>query len=403
VALVTARATGRRAAVAWLAIALALVAAGAVAWSARSGHEARGRPETGTAALRATPATLKRVFAAAPDGATILLAPGDYGSFTAGVKRSPVTIRPAPGASARMSLAFSDAANVRLEGLRIAGADIGGRSRDVTIARSTFTDQVVIRAEQMSAAGIVLDGNRLAHIDACAKCYEGRVQILGDSGRPSGIVIANNVFGPGGASDGIQDGGNGVRIVGNTFVGIVARPGGRHIDALQLYGQRNTVIRGNYFRDVPTAIMAPDGADHELIEHNVFDTGSYPYAIMLGGDDGSVIRRNTLADLGGCAYDLPCGTLLIADGPSHRAGRGTVVQDNILGALSVGGASTLGRDDGNLVAGGGGGAGDRTGSPSFAGGAHPTSRSGFRLAGGSPGSKAASYGADVGIAHRAGR
>ena len=199
---------------------------------------------------------------------------------------------------------------------------------------------------------------------------------MGDSGRPSGIVIAGNVLGPGGDSDGIQISANGVRVLDNTFVGIQGT-GGRHIDALQLYGASNTVIRGNYFRDVSAAIMSPDGGDHERIEDNVFDTGGYPYAIMLGGDDGSVIRHNTMPDLGGCAYDLPCGTLLIDDGPGHRPGKGTVVEDNVLGVLSVAGSSTLARARNNLVAAGGGGAADRVGSPTFVGGSHPTSLPGL--------------------------
>jgi hypothetical protein len=286
---------------------------------------------------------------------------------------------------------------VRFERLTIDGADIGGSTHDVHIARSRFTHQVVVHAEHMGHANIVLRANRLAGIDVCADCYEGRIQIIGDSGRQSGIVIANNIIGPGGNSDGIQDGGNGVQIVDNTFVGIQGA-GGRHIDGLQLYGARSTVIRGNYFRDVSSAIMAPDGGDHERIEDNVFDTGGYPYAIMLGGDVGSVIRHNTMADLGGCAYDLPCGTLLIADTHDHRPGRGTVVQDNILGALSVAGGSTLASSDHNLVAAGGGGARDRAGRPHFTGGPHPRSRNGFRLAGGSAGRNAASDRADVGIA-----
>lgn len=94
----------------------------------------------------------------------------------------------------------------------------------------------------------------------------------------------------------------------------------------------------------------------------------------------------------------PCGTLLIGDGgPSHQPGKGTVVQDNILGSLSVSGASTL-RSTGNLVARGGGGAGDKAGAPVFVGGDHPLSRAGFRLRQGSPGRGAASDGTDVGSA-----
>jgi hypothetical protein len=379
---------------AWLALVAGLAAAGAVVWPALHRDEAKPPPKP---ALHAVPATFERVLAKAVGGDTILLGPGNYGSFAGAVKPSAVTIRPEPGASARMALAFSAAANLRIEGLTIDGAEIGGSTHDVTIARSTFTHQVVIHAERMRDAGVVLDANRLARIDVCADCYEGRVHVLGDSGGRSGVVISRNVLGPGGNSDGIQVSANGVQILDNTFVGI-HDTGGRHIDALQLYGASNTVIRGNYFRDVASAIMSPDGGDHERIERNVFDTGGYPYAIMLGGDDGSVIRHNTLADLGGCAYDLPCGTLLINDGPGHRPGKGTVVEDNILGALSVAGSSTLGGSRNNLVAAGGGGAADSVGRPAFVGGPHPASRQGFRLAGGSPGIKAASDGTNVGFA-----
>jgi hypothetical protein len=379
---------------AWLALVAAITAACALVWPALHRDEAKPPPKP---PLHAVPATFERVLAKAVGGDTILLGPGDYGSFTGAVKPSAVTIRPEPGASARMALAFSAAANLRIEGLTIDGGDIGGSTNDVTIARSTFTHQVVIHAERMRDAGVVLEGNRLARIDVCADCYEGRVHVLGDSGGPSGVVISHNVFGPGGNSDGIQVSANGVRVLDNTFVGIQGN-GGRHIDALQLYGASNTVIRGNYFRDVASAIMSPDGGDHERIERNVFDTGGYPYAIMLGGDDGSVIRHNTLADLGGCAYNLPCGTLFINDGPGHRPGTGTVVEDNILGALSVAGSSTLGSSRNNLIAAGGGGPADSAGRPAFVGGAHPTSRQGFRLADGSPGIKAASDGANVGFA-----
>jgi hypothetical protein len=394
--------TRRRTRALALALAVLVAAAGVLAWSALRRDE---RPAVthalhatpATHALHATPATLGHVFAKAAGGETILLAPGNYGSFAAGVKPSVVSIRPEPGASARIALALSAAANVRFERLTIDGGDISGTTHDVTIAGSTFTQQIVIHADRMRDARVVLDGNRLPRIDACAKCYEGRIHVLGDAGGRSGVVIANNLLGPGGNSDGIQVSANGVRILGNTFVGIFGS-NGRHVDALQLYGASNTVIRGNYFHNVASAIMSPDGGDHERIEDNVFDTGGYPYAIMLGGDNGSVIRHNTLPDVGKCAYGQPCGTLLIGDGgPSHRPGKGTVVQDNILGSLTVSGSSTL-RATGNLVAHGGGGASNHAGAPVFVGGGHPLSRAGFRLHVGSPGRGAASDGTDVGSA-----
>jgi hypothetical protein len=393
---ITQQATRRRprAILASLLTACLLAATGTVAYLR---HDEPGPPP-----LQATPTTLTAVLAGAAGGDTILLAPGDYGEFKGAAKPARVTIRPRDGATARMSLALSDATNLRLEGLTLASALIDGRTRGVTIARSRFLGQAVIRADRMRQAGIELEGNRFGAIDVCTKCYEGRLQVIGDAGSAAGIVIRGNVFGPGGASDGIQNGGNGVRIIDNTFVGI-GQPGGggRHVDALQLYGQRNTVVRGNYFRDVATAIMSPDGGDHERIEHNVFDTGAFPDAIMLGGDDGSIIRHNTMADLGGCISGQPCGTLLIGPGPTGKASHGTVVEDNILGQISLDGGSALAARRHNLVA-LGVQPGDLTGAPSFEGGLHPTSRAGFKLTSGSPGEKAASDGTDVGASVRGG-
>jgi hypothetical protein len=338
------------------------------------------------------------VLATAEGGETILLEPGDYGRFVGAAKPSTVTIRAQRGTKARMSLAFTRAANLRLEGLTIDGATIGGLTHDVTVAGSTFSRAIVIQADHMADADVVLEGNRLPGIDVCEKCYEGRVQVIGDSGRPSGVVIRGNVLGPGGNADGIQNGGNGVQILGNTFVGIHHVDGGPHTDALQLYGQRNTVVRGNTFRDVATGIMSPDGGRHEVIEDNVFDTNGYPYAIMLGGDEGSVIRHNTMPDFGTCIWNSPCGTLLIGPGPGSRPSHGTIVEDNVLGQLSLSGGSVLASDKGNVIAAGGGGPDDLTGKPAFAGGARPATRGGYRLAAGSPGIKAAADGTDAGIA-----
>jgi parallel beta helix pectate lyase-like protein len=359
-----------------------------------------GRPPE-RSVLHATPSTLERVFASARGGDTILLAPGDYGRFAAGEKRATVTMRPASSRPARMYLSFYDVADVRIEGLTIDGADIGGRSHDVTIARSTFTKAAVIHAQQMVDARVVLESNRFANIDVCPRCYTARVHVAGSSGRPSGIVIRSNVLGPGGDADGVQVGAVGVQVLGNTFVGIHQIPGDpAHTDALQLYGQSRTVVRGNYFHDVADGIMAPDGARGELIENNVFDTGGYPFAITLGGDRGSVIRHNTVPAVGRCAWRLPCGTVRIGAGHDGEPSRGTVIVDNVLGSVAVSGGSRVGVQHDNLVAAGGGAPGDLVGRPRFVGGADPTSRTGFRLAAGSPGVDAGSDGHDVGIAPR---
>ncbi len=358
------------------------------------------QPPAADPPLRATPATLSDVFAAAAGGDTIELAAGDYGDFRGGIKRGTVTIRPARGASARMAVKFRRVAGIRLERLTIDGAEIRGRARQVTIARSTFTAPVVIRAHRMVDAGIVLEGNRLPGIDVCVDCYEGRIEVVGHADGPSGVVLRDNQLGPGGNADGIQVSATGVEIVGNRFVGIHQGegPDAPHTDALQLYGARRTVIRGNDFRDVSTGIMSPDGGDHEVIEDNTFDLGGYPYAIMLGGDKGSRIRHNTMPDVGGCFYEAPCGTVLIGPGPDGAPSRGTVVADNILGTLSVAEGSVGVRAERNLVAAEEIGGDNVRGAPTFVGGARPGARDGLRLADGSPGHGAASDGSDVGAA-----
>ena len=108
-----------------------------------------------------------------------------------------------------------------------------------------------------------------------------------------------------------------------------------HADAIQLYGSSHTVIRGNYMHDMPEVpfIMAADGADHELIEDNVVEGSSdgYPY-ITLFSDDSSIVRHNTFAD-GACAFNIRCGVLRLSNKDSDDLGRGTVIEDNILGKI----------------------------------------------------------------------
>jgi hypothetical protein len=249
-------------------------------------------------------------------------------------------------------------------------------------------------------AGIVLERNRLPGIDVCTDCYEGRIEVVGHADGPSGVVVRDNQVGPGGNADGIQVSATGVEIVGNRFVGIHQGEGADapHTDALQLYGARRTVIRGNDFRDVSTGIMSPDGGDHEVIEHNTFDLAGYPYAIMLGGDDGSVIRHNTMPDTGDCFDGAPCGTLLIGPGPDGGPSRGTLVADNILGRLSIDAASVGVRAERNLVAAEDLGGDNVLGAPTFVGGPRPRDRDGFRLAEDSLGVGAAPDGRDAGAA-----
>lgn len=297
---------------------------------------ARSRPATA-----ATAATFKQVFDHARAGATIALAPGDYGTFTGGSKAGTVTIRPQAGADVTMALDFDGADHIRVDGVTLTSLELKGDVHDVTVANSRLTGPALIRADEMAGAGIVLDHNTHAGIGKCDGCFEGRLTVTGDSGKPSGIVVRRSTFGPGGESDGILNGGHGVQILDNRFVDLKGGSvDGVHVDAIQLYGSRGTVIRGNRLENVATGIMAPDGTDHELIERNVIDTGEYPYAILLGGDVGTVIRSNWLVD-GSCAFEKHCGTLVVGPDKAGRPSRGTRVEDNILSAIDLAGGSQL--------------------------------------------------------------
>jgi hypothetical protein len=335
------------------ALVLAVAGTWTIATLPASRPAARDAPRPAHAALHATPATLARVFEQAGAGDAIVLSAGDYGTFRGGMKPGRVVLEAAPGAAVRMAVRFSPAANITLDHLEIAGLEIGdARSHDLTVRNSRFErSQAVIRTGELSEAKVVLERNVHAGFDKCASCYEGRVELTGRTDRPSGVTIRDSAF-LGGNSDGIQNGGSGVRILGNTFTGIHQVDGadGVHADAIQLYGSRGTVIRGNRMRDVATGIMAPDGTDHELIEHNVIETDGYPFAIMLGGDRDSVVRGNHLHG-GACHYGLRCGTLQIRADKAGAGSRGTVVEDNVLGALAVDAASRLAVDRGNVVTG----------------------------------------------------
>ena len=278
-----------------------------------------------------------------------MLASGNYGTFSGAAKKSTVTIKPAPGARATIQLELHTAAHLRFVGLTIAGAKIRAPAHDITIARSRFTAAAQIDATEMVGADILIDRDTFSGIDVCSDCFEGRVTVHGREGqtRPVGVTVQNSLFNGGGNSDGIQVGAYGVRVLHNEFTGI-HMVDATHTDAIQLYGQSHTIVRGNYIHNAASGIMAPDGTSHELIENNVIRTDGRPSAITIGSDDGSIVRRNTLPG-GSCDYHQSCGILTIDAGNEGVPSRGTVVEDNVLGGLTVSGGSQLGAKRGNLI------------------------------------------------------
>ena len=355
--------------------------------------------------LTASPATLGGVFASAQAGDTILLTAGDYGTFSGGIKPGLVTLRPQPGAAVSMSLNFRPATNIAIEGVRLLGAELGtSGTRNITVRNSDIPGQVIFRTSELANANVLFDNNVHHDWDKCGNCGEGRVWLPGKTAAPSGVTIRNSEF-RGGLSDGIQNGSYGTQIIGNDFHNIeTGSADGVHADAIQLYGSGGTVIRGNWFHDLPQAvgqIMAADGADHEVIEDNVFSPlpaggQTRPFAIDLFSDDGSIIRHNTMAD-GECEYNLRCGIIALGSKSADDAGRGTVIKDNVLGEISMGDGPATYSASHNLIRERTYGPNDIQGLPIFVGGARPGSYRGFALAAGSAGRRNASDGLDRGV------
>lgn len=359
-------------------------------------------PQSASAAtLSATPSSLGSVFGAAQGGDTILLASGNYGTFTGGLKPGVVTLQAQPGASPTMAVSFDPASNITLDGLTLTEIDIANlQTKNITVRNSSIPGQTIFRSGSLANANILFDHNVHGPFDKCSGCYEGRVQLAERTGEPSGITIANSLFGPGGNSDGIQNGSNGTRILNNEFLKIHQIDGDAvHADSIQLYGSQNTVIRGNWFHDVSVGIMCADQCDHEDIEDNVFNGDESPYQLNLLSDNGSLIRHNTFVD-GACSFNLRCGIIYLGNKSGDPASTGTVVTDNIISSICVcsGTASGLDEESYNLFTGeSSGGSHDLTGAPTYVGGANPSSYAGFALAAGSKGKGDASDGLDRGI------
>jgi len=358
-------------------------------------------PCSGTASaadLPATPGSLPSVFASAQTGDTIVLGAGSYGVFRGGMKSGNVTLKPQSGAAVTMALDFAPASNITIEGVTLTEIEIGdARTKSITVRGADIPGQTTFRTGELQNSNILFDSNVHRDFNKCAGCGEGRIHLPENTNQPSGITIQNSKF-LRGNSDGIQNGSNGTRIINNEFANIRQVDGadGVHADALQLYGSKNTLIQGNWFHDVGSAIMAPDGAEREIIEDNVIQSTN-PFAIQLGSDNGSIVRHNTLPD-GACEFNKRCGIITLGSKPGLPGGRETIITDNILGEIAfTGGSATTAEENFNLLAVvGGRGLKDVRGKPTYLGGTAPTSYAGFALASGSRGKGDASDGSDRG-------
>jgi hypothetical protein len=342
----------------------------------------------------ATPSTFASQVSAATAGQTICLESGAYGTWS-GTNKA-ITIRNAAGATPTMRYSFgSGDRGFTLDGLSGMGGSINGAA-DITVKNSAFSGCANFGG---SNTGVVFDGN--AHNNINATCGNSRLGLGG-----SGVTIQNSLM-QGGDADGAFIASDGVRVIGNRFIGLCHGSTGNHTDGLQFAdpgdasGGYDAVVRGNYFADtlncgLQSLSSYDSGTQGALIEDNVVDTHR-PWGIEIYSDQGSIIRHNTVRWYpdSDCVFNgQECGQIDITRKTHDPVGTGTVVVDNVATRITARNSSTLAERHHNLVR-SGAAAGDLTGVPAFVG--PLSSRSGYLLAQGSPGENAASDGLDIGI------
>jgi parallel beta-helix repeat protein len=330
-------------------------------------------------------ANISTAVSSAAAGSLICLGDGAYSGITlSGVnKTSMVTIKSVNGAASVDvgTLTWSGTSNIKLDGVTYRGGNITGASHDLQIVNSIGTTAILIINSSTANANILLDHNQHLNIpNPCNNnaCVEGMVSVNG-SANPSGVTIQNSFF-SGGTADGIQVGARAVKILNNEFTNIVTSDP-HHNDPIQLYGAAGTVISGNYLHGNDTGIMAPDGESNPTITNNVIVQTAYPWPIVIGGWVGGTITHNTFPTRAAlCSFSISCGTLHIVNGTDGTPSSNLTIRDNIFGGRDVTGGSTAVENYNIFPTGQAGtGANDIAGTPTYSGGATPTTLAGFAL------------------------
>ena len=345
----------------------------------------------------ATTGNVNQQLSAAGAGQTVCLSAGSYPTINGVAKSGLVYVRPVPGAAATIALDFEPASNLVFDGFTISSVRITGATKNITIRNSTFTSYVVI--DGVANSNILLDHNVHNNIDSPAGSMPARITLPYSCGTKSGVTVQNSLL-SGGDSDGIQSG-CGLDVLNNEFRDIHEHTGTtNHTDNIQLTGAPGSVVRGNWVHltadYTSQGITAYDGITRATITDNVVDIRR-AWGIELYSDNGSTVSHNVIKYVGGdCYYGNPCGSIDINRKTADPAGTGTIVTDNVVLSITANNGSTIAKRDHNLLR-VRGGTGDLVGTPTFVGGANPTSWDGFHLTAGSAGHNAASDGKDVGI------
>jgi hypothetical protein len=346
-------------------------------------------------------ANLSTAITSAAAGSTICLNSGSYGSVSlSNVTKSPrVTVRSVTGQGATFSLSTTNGANgFTFDSVTLSFWSLSGSStRNITVQNTRFTGRAQLSLCGVENANILIDRSSFVDINATSDAGEGRLHIAQPAclgSQSVGVTVTNSLFqntgSTGGESDGIQVGAYGVVIgPGNTFKRIRQDNYTRHVDAIQLYGQRRTLITGNFFDNNSAHIGAYDGGNSETVTNNVFVCGS-SCIVSLRGHSNDVFTHNTVID-SDFRIEGKSGT------PSNMT-----IRDNLFDGQSVVGSLSCTNctiTHNQFAAGSGFGTNNILGAPTFVGGSTPTSWAGYQLASGSIGENDATDGTDMGTVY----
>lgn len=345
-----------------------------------------------------TGANVASAVASAANDSTICLNSGNYGSVSfTNINRSGfVTVRSASGTGATMSPQFSGSRFIKLQSLTISGANINSCSNNIQLLNSNFTSGLLVSSRGSTCTAnlnLLVDGNTFGNLGPAT--YEGRISVVDDDGaQPSmGLTISNNVIGPGCLSDGIQlaGGSSGVTIgPGNIFDGIV-QSGPVHCDMIQFYGSgQNNTITGNWFKNGSVALTHHTATpDNTMFTKNVV---SEVTQLQIGQSDNVVFEHNTI-------YNLNSVFTINSNSTNAKIRSNIFIGSTSLSTGDAGYGACVGCTVAyNLCdAGGCSGTNQVTGTPTFVGGAVPTTLAGWQLATNSIGRNAGHDGLDIGI------
>ncbi|WP_454626946.1 hypothetical protein [Bradyrhizobium cenepequi] len=369
----------------------------------------------------ATTSTFASVISAAQNGDLVLLASGNYGSWS-GTNKS-IVIAPEPGASPTMTLALnSSAANFTIDGCHTEiSASSNGMVRSALpftspgISLNTFSNSgasggnnVTIKRCWLVSGGFGGGYFEFANSGAITftfdRCFftgvtTGEAIIRNQVHGSTQNIIVKNCFFYDLICDGVKIDCAGPTVQDCEFNKLHPHGTAEHSDCIQFQGSANgcTIVR-NLFIDFEQALSGFDGMRSCTITDNVCNNLTTPavHWITCGGDNpASTVNHNTVVGSKVGAGGTPA---IICGSKPGSSTSITNITNNIgrvsLEAIAGGAAGVPTTNTKNMWS--GASSPNINGVPTFVGGANPTTYQGYKLAPGSAGKNAASDGTDVG-------